>query len=285
MILLATCPELPDLYFDDQLLLSALRDLGIDARAAVWSDPGVDWERAPAVVIRSCWDYFDRPDAFATWVSSLAGGALCNPADTITWNMDKRYLEDLRHQGTDVPEIYWPGAPLPPGQLLQELEARGWREFVCKPAISGGARNTWRGSVEEIDISESRLNNLLPHHDMLLQPYLHEVEREGEWSFIFFGGVFSHAVLKRARPGDFRVQDDHGGTVHTEPPPPGLLAQARAVQQRVTKPHTYARVDGIEVEGKLMLMELELIEPELFLRTHPDAPRVMAKAIAARFDA
>lgn len=285
MILLATSPELPDLYDDDQLLLSALRDLGHTAQAAVWSDPDVDWGSARGVVIRSCWDYFDRPDAFAAWTAALPPGVLCNPRDTITWNMNKRYLEDLRHQGADVPEIYWPGAPLSPGRLATELESRGWREFVCKPAISGAARNTWRGSVEELEISESRLNNLLSHHDMLVQPYLREVEHHGEWSFIFFGGVFSHAVLKRARPGDFRVQDDHGGTVHVEPPPAGLLAQAQAVQQRVTKPHTYARVDGIEVEGKLMLMELELIEPELFLRTHPDAPRVMATAIAARFDA
>lgn len=282
MFLLATSPALPELNEDDQHLIPALKALGHDARAAVWSDPNVDWTRASAVVIRSCWDYIDHADAFAAWLSSLSETPLFNPAETMLWNMDKRYLEDLRAVGAPVPQTYWVPQEMTEGQLQEALESRDWAEFVCKPAISAGACDTWRGSLENIQESESRLKKLTSYKTMMIQPYLSEVERHGEWSFLFFDGAFSHAVLKRPAEHDFRVQDDHGGTVHTPEPPAALLEQARAICEVIPRPHLYARIDGIEVEGKLTLMEVELVEPELFLRTNAKAPEAMAQALHRR---
>ena len=153
-----------------------------------------------------------------------------------------------------------------------------------KPAVSGGAHRTWRASPGE-PADEARLSAMAGDGTVLIQPLVDEIERDGEWSLIFFDGRFSHAVIKRPRSGDFRVQKEHGGTVEPIVPSASIIADAaRAIAAASAAGETplYARVDGCVVDGTLMLMELELLEPELFLRTDAAAGDRLASALLAR---
>ncbi|MCM2305700.1 MAG: hypothetical protein NDJ72_13450, partial [Elusimicrobia bacterium] len=168
------------------------------------------------------------------------------------------------------------------GKNLDEiLAARGWDDAVVKPAVSAGAFRTSRVKRGRPD-GQAALDHVLSHSAAMVQPFLPEIESEGEWSFVFIGGEFSHAVLKSPRPGDFRVQQEHGGRTERREPPPGLLIQARDAAIAGPRPWLYARVDGVRRGGELIVVEVELIEPFLFLSYAPGAARKLAEAIKAR---
>jgi glutathione synthase/RimK-type ligase-like ATP-grasp enzyme len=231
------------------------------------------------VVVRSTWDYHHRPAEFLSWIRLVegAGVALWNPAPVLRWNLDKRYLAELEQRGVRVV----PTQILPRGSgrtLGGALEACGWDEVVVKPAISASAHETWRSSRAQAAADAARFSALLDRADVLVQPYQPAVER-GEWSFCFFGGRYSHAVLKRPRPGDFRVQSELGGSVLVQHPGVEFLRQAEAVTRLIPGNWLYARVDACEVGGSLLLMELELIEPTLFFHADPAAPDRFAEAL------
>ena len=248
-IALVTCRSLPDLAPGDRLLHDELRRRGIDAIPAVWDDEGVEWRRFDRIVIRSPWDYHLAPRRFAAWLDRVEGsGRPCvNPLNIVRWNLHKRYLLELEARGCAIP----------PTRLI---ETRG---AVAKPAISGGAYRTVR--IEG---------------DVLVQDYVPEVETHGEWSLMFFGGLYSHAVVKRAAPDDFRVQMEHGGTVEAgEPPRPVLDAGHQVISVLPRLP--FARIDLVEAARGPLLMEAELIEPELFLDRHPEAASRLAGVILA----
>jgi hypothetical protein len=160
---------------------------------------------------------------------------------------------------------------------------RGHPRSVLKPAFAAGAIDTWVTSPEDAPAHEPRLHALLDRTDVLLQPYLPEIAADGEWSLIFFNHTFSHAVLKRPRAHDFRVQEKHGGSTHPQTPPPALIEQAHHILTAATAtPLLYARVDGVVLNNTFTLMELEILEPALFLSTHPTAPANFARALLER---
>jgi len=157
----------------------------------------------------------------------------------------------------------------------------GWREAVIKPAVSASAFGTWRSSTETAFRDQSRLEQLLSAGDVMVQPLLSEVGDAGEWSLVFLGGSFSHAVLKRPAAGDYRVQWEFGGSAVSAAPARRLIADAGRVLAAVPGDALYARVDGVEREGRLVLMELELIEPHLFLGWDDGAAGRLAEALRA----
>lgn len=279
---LATFSGVPALTADDQLLAEELR--GRDARvdALVWDDPGVRWAELDVLVLRSCWDYHRRPTEFLAWMDRLEreGVKVWNPPALVRWNAHKSYLRDLESADTAVLPTAWLSRGTP-ADLHALLEDRGWGEVVVKPAVSASAHGTWRTSLDRAREDQSRLDELLSHAELLVQPLAPEVARDGEWSFVFFRGEYSHAVLKRPATGDFRVQKELGGSEAALEPPPSLRAQARAVTARIPGSWLYARVDGIDRGGVLTLFELELIEPVLFLGMDAGAPRRLADAILA----
>jgi glutathione synthase/RimK-type ligase-like ATP-grasp enzyme len=279
-VALVTYKDLPQLCDDDRLLLDYLNGQGIRAEAVVWDAGDVAWERFGCVVLRSCWDYHLRPHEFADWVRRLAGAhvPLVNPAETVLWNMDKTYLQDLSRNGVKVaPTVRLRKGE--PADLHAILESEGWEEAVIKPSISATAFQTWRTSLAEAANHNTGLQKMLAEADMLVQPFIKEVVQKGEWSLVFLGGEYSHGVLKRPQKGDFRVQELFGGSSTRSTPPDQVVEQAAKVLQRAGRPWSYARVDGIEVEGELLLMELELIEPYLFLGEHPQAAQRFGEAI------
>jgi glutathione synthase/RimK-type ligase-like ATP-grasp enzyme len=256
-----------------------LRSRGFTVERPAWDDPGVEWPRFDAVVIRSTWDYHLKADRYAEWLRRLVtlGVRVFNPADVVLGNIDKRYLLDLADRGVEVvPTVCVPAGD---GRRLRAvLEGRGWAEAVVKPAVSAGARDTWRASLASAD--EERFAAQVRGEDTLVQEYMAEIE-VGEWSLLFFGGEYSHAVRKRPAAGDFRVHQHLGGSTEAADPGPALIEQGRAVLDHVGQPLVYARLDGVERGGRFVLMELEINEPYLFLGYAEGAAERFAAAVAS----
>ncbi len=251
---------------EDSLLSNLLEELGITYELLAWSDPDVDWSRFTHVLIKSTWDYFDYYPEFLAWLDQLEtlGTSVLNPVSTLRWNSSKNYLLELKAKG--YPCVA--GQILPKGTVttLEALHnALGFETLVIKPLVSGGAKNTLkvtRGAGKEL---EDKITSLLQEEDFLVQPYISEIVSVGEYSLIFFNGVFSHAVLKSPAVDDFRVQHYYGGTIQEIKPDSTMLASAQALVASFAKDSLYARVDGVVIDGVFHLMELELIEPYLFL--------------------
>ena len=288
-IALATSARLPDLTADDRLLQDELRARGARAEAAVWSEPR-DWTAYDAVVIRSCWDSHLRRDEFVAWARHVADGGvrLLNPAPMIAWNTDKRYLRDLAALGIAVVPTIWVERPGEVPLLRDLLDGAAWAEAVVKPAISAGARHTWRTSVAQASGHQERFDALMRESAgaVMVQPLMREVLDDGEWSLVFIAGRFSHAVRKQPAAGDFRVQTEHGGRSDADTPSVRLVHDASEVVRAAARATgvgpgeiLYARVDGVERNGHLVLMELECTEPSLFLEHAAGAPARLADAL------
>ncbi len=281
-IALATYATLPSLNDDDRLLIAALTERGVTARPAVWDSPDVRWEELQGVLVRSCWDYHRRLPEFLAWIARLEGSgvALWNAAAVLRWNSHKAYLRDLAGRGVPIVPTCWLGRG--DGTDLAALLGReGWRDAVVKPAVSASATGTWRTSPATAAADQPRLDGLLHAGDVMVQPFIPEVADPGEWSLVFLGGRFSHAVLKRPAGGDYRVQWEFGGSALAAAPPDQLIADAERVLAAAPGDPVYARVDGVARDGRLLLMELELIEPHLFLGWDPRAAARLAAALGA----
>jgi hypothetical protein len=281
-VALATCARLPRLTGDDQQLQEELRRRGANAEAVVWDDRAVDWSGFDRVVIRSCWDYHLRLPEFLGWVDSLERQrvGLWNPASLVRSNAHKSYLRQLASRGIPLVPTVWLSQGSR-GPLSEVLDEKGWAEAVVKPAVSASAFRTRKISREEADRPEARraFEDLLAAGDLLVQRFVPEIVSPGEWSFVFLAEEYSHSVLKRPAAGDFRVQDEFGGQIGGEAPAAALVSEATRIAQWIPRPWLYARIDGVEIAGKLNVMEVELIEPSLFLGSDRAAPARFADAI------
>ncbi|MCO6043468.1 hypothetical protein NG895_06075 [Aeoliella sp. ICT_H6.2] len=272
---------LQNILDEDRLLSEALARLDLSSMRVSWSDPSVDWSQFRCAVIRSTWDYFDRFDEFQAWLDRVQQATqVCNPPATLDWNMDKHYLADLEQRGVRiVPSRFIERETSV--QLAALLDETGWQQAVVKPCISGGARHTYRVDASNAREIDAVLAPLLEHESFLLQPFKQSIVEQGEDTLMMFGGRYTHAVRKRAKPGDFRVQDDHGGTVELYAPTPEQIELAHEAMAACDELPVYGRVDMVQdAEGHAAVMELELVEPELWLRLHPPAAVVMAEEIA-----
>jgi glutathione synthase/RimK-type ligase-like ATP-grasp enzyme len=194
--------------------------------------------------------------------------------------MDKHYLKDLESKGIPVT----PSRFVEKGSTVNIEDAilkSGWHELVIKPCVSGAARHTYRVNKLNAKTIETVVNELLKHESFVYQPFLESVLTQGEDTLMLFDGKFSHAIRKLAKPGDFRVQDDHGGTVHDYQPDAEQIEFAEKAMAVCSTLPSYGRVDMVrDNQGKLALMELEMIEPELWLRKHPPSAMLFAESIA-----
>jgi glutathione synthase/RimK-type ligase-like ATP-grasp enzyme len=258
----------------------------VEAVPAIWDDAREDWRRYAAVVIRSCWDYHLKHDAFLDWIDRVdeAKVLLLNPLPLVRWNSEKSYLRELAGRGIAVVPTRWVERDEGTSLALLHRET-GWDELVVKPAISASAHETWRSSSATTTDDDERLAAMVSRGRVLVQPYLDVVAADGEWSLLFYGGVYSHSVLKRPRANDFRVQREHGGTSEVcEPSGDVIAAAARALAaaEEERGRSLYARIDGCVIHGEFVVMELELIEPDLFLRSNTAAPGRLADALEQR---
>ncbi|MCG8372503.1 MAG: hypothetical protein MI700_03180 [Balneolales bacterium] len=274
-----------NVLWEDDLLKKALERLGLKVIRVDWADPDVDWLSIKAAVFRTTWDYFDRFDEFVAWLDHVEPLLeFINPISQIRWNMDKWYLKDLEERGVKVVDTYY----IKKGEtrFLKDIFLnRDWEEAILKPTVAGAARHTYKFNLQNVHELEDTFAELIQHEDFMLQPFQQSVLKKGEISLMVIGGEFTHAILKKAKKGDFRVQDDFGGTVHNyEPNHLEIEFAEQAVQACDTLP-AYARVDMMwDNWGDLAISELELIEPELWFRENVRAAEKLATEIKKRID-
>ncbi len=282
-VVFATASEYPDLHPDDRLAARALAERGISVVPKLWTDPQVAWRTYDAVVIRSCWDYFGRADEFQAWLRRLpeSGAFVLNPPAIVLANMDKRYLKDLEARGAPTVPTVWV-EPAEARSIPEILARLPWEDLVVKPAVSAGAFRTVRTSRRNLIVNDAPLKEILSGSTALVQPFLPEIEAKGEWSFVYFGVEFSHAVVKTPRPGDFRVQWRHGGTHVKAEPDAGLRAEADRVVRLLPPGRLFTRVDGVVSGGRFLLVEVEMIEPYLFFQEDPASAGRFADALEHR---
>lgn len=285
-IALATCAELPHLDGDDAPLVAALRARGVDVCHPVWDAGDQPFVDADLTVIRSTWDYTEKSHAFVQWAARIdqrSGGRLRNPARVVEWNHHKHYLLELAERGAAiVPTLYVPAGST--FDLERAVRQAGFRAgVVAKPAVSAGSRNSIQITADGVRTSQGWFDKMLPAHDLLVQPFVPGIAR-GELSLIYLeheGALrFAHAVNKVPAPDDFRSQPEFRAAISRVEPPAPFRAAADHVLSLVEGGLLYARVDLVEGEnGQPWLMELELIEPCLYLGWHPASALLLADAI------
>jgi glutathione synthase/RimK-type ligase-like ATP-grasp enzyme len=281
-IAIATCANYADLKVDDELLREELEARGVESAPLVWDGAESDLDGFDACIVRSTWDYHEKHEEFLAWTRRVAETKpLWNEAATIAWNSNKTYLRQLAERGVPIVPTVWVerGEHL----LLDELLAKqGWEEAVVKPVVDLGARNLSRVPAGD-STGRAALTRTLERHDAMVQPFLPSVETQGELSLIYIAGNFTHAVRKRPAPGDFRVQSIWGGIVEPAEASPEHAEIAERALSQVDPTPLYARVDLVEdLNGQPCLIELELIEPNLYLAQRRPAAGVLADAAVAR---
>lgn len=270
-VALLTDASHPSLGPDDVPLVEAFTRAGWRPVARQWRAPAPGHQLA---VVRSCWDYAACSDEFLIAAAAWADHApLCNPLETLRWNASKRYLLELSTAGLPLPEtrIVEAGDPLTLAAAMADVAAT---DVVVKPLVGASGMDTWRTD----DPGDARW--AARKGAVLVQRFMPEILDTGELSLVWFRDGYSHAVRKRARGGEFRVQEDHGGRTEPADVPADILKQAERVLGAVDRAWWYARVDGIVSQGRFVLMELELIEPELFFRHAPGSAARFVRALA-----
>ncbi len=280
-VALVTYSDLPDWAKDEGLLLDALSRRGVRAGLAVWDDPAVDWAGIGACMIRSTWDYHHRVEEFVAWAERVGTVTmLYNSAEAVRWNTRKTYLRDLAERGVPVVPTVWleRGAR---ADLAGIVAAQGWHgAVVVKPVVSASAYATVLVDKETLGEGQAHLAAHLPERDMMAQPFIPSVETYGEHSLMFIGGRFTHSVRRPHMLGSNVDSDERARLVEA---PRDAIGFAAHVLEAAGFETLYARVDVVRDDaGELRLMELELVEPSLFLQEAPEVVEVFADAIAAR---
>ncbi len=272
-----------NIFYEDLLVKQALQAENLNVIRLAWDDPNFDWKTTKAILFRTTWDYFNRFPEFSKWLTQVSKETiLLNSEKIIRWNIDKHYLLDLQKKGVHIAESYFieKGAKTTLAELHQQLN---WPETVLKPCVSGAGRHTYRLTSENIMELETIFSELIEQEAMMLQPFQHSIVKQGELSLIIFSGVYSHAVLKQAKDGDFRVQDDFGGSLNPYTPTETEISFAINATKACPELPIYARVDIFtDNANQLAVSELELIEPELWFRNDEKAAKILAKHIKRR---
>lgn len=267
--------------FDIQLdiLRKGFAPEGLELTPVRWSDPELDWTRFAAVLVNCAWDYQDRHADFLAALDRIAGLGVpvFNDPATVRWNIRKTYLREFEAKGVAVIPTLWPEAPAA-DDIAEAMRVFGVDDVVLKRQVGGGAR---------AQVRYSRANMPAPGPVMdrpgMIQPFIPSIASEGEYSFLFVDGAFSHVLVKRPKSGDYRIQEAYGGTSVTVDPTPEDRAAAQAVLDVMAPPPLYARVDMVRgSNGGLMLMELEVLEPYLYPVQGPQIGAMLGKALRRR---
>lgn len=278
----------------DGPLTAVLRRRGVRVHAPRWDDATVDWSRFDLALVRTTWDYTTRRDEFVTWAAAIATSTqLWNPAEVLRWNTHKSYLLELEERGAPVVPTAWLGQG-DQVDLAALLATRRWDRAVLKPAVAAGSEGLVRvgvgpaastGPTRELDpvAGQRHLDLLLAAGDVLVQPFLPAIERSGELSLIVVDGQITHAVRKWPQAGDYRVQEEFGGSMQLVEADPSARELARWIVEATGTELLVARVDLVADEvGTWQLAELEATEPDLYLRVAPAAAEPLADAVLRR---
>ena len=282
-IVLATSLDSPDITASDRLYAEALERRGCRVVGAPWDGPRDAFAGADAVVIRSTWGYYRALDAFVAWTEAMAAATrLFNPIGLVRWNLRKDYVAKLAAAGVRVPHSHVVACET--AAIERVFADTGWERAVVKPA--SGASGYSVELLQRATLAEqvAGLSDEARVSGVVVQEFLPEIA-EGELSMVYFDGVFSHALRKRPPPGEFRTNSRYGPTRAAEVPPPGVVAQGAACLRTLPEMPLYARVDGVVRNGQLIVIEVEVLEPALFMDLDPASAGRFAAATMARLSA
>ncbi|MEO1645150.1 MAG: hypothetical protein AAFR67_08180 [Chloroflexota bacterium] len=283
LLAIATCYEEPTLFHDETPLTTALSAQDIDARPVIWNSPEVDWAVYDAILVRNTWDYHQQASIFSTWLDLLDSlkKPVINPTALLRWNMHKSYLREMSEQGVNIiPTVFVEDAQ---HSLLDVLNQQEWAEAIIKPMVGGSGDHIRRVSLDDCTKHEQSFGWLVDRFGMLVQPYLPEIEKDGEYSLVFFDGTYSHAMRKQPADGEFLVHEERGGSLKPYQPRDKMIDTATsivaAVKQITGIQPTYTRVDGVLVNEEFLLMECECVEPELYFKHGSGAAEKLVRCI------
>ncbi len=279
-----TLQERGDFVIDDELAVQPLEQLGWRVAILSWRQRDVPWRAFDGVVVRSTWDYWNDVPGFLEVLSRIDRETrLANPVDLVHWNLPKTYLLDLAGKGVGVVETIWLDE-LREGFMADCARRLKTDQLVVKPVVGANGEDAYRMGPGEAPGRLREIADRFRGRPCMVQPFMRNILSEGEYSLFYFGGVFSHAILKVPARGEFRSQEERGAAIRPIVPEDRLRLRGRRALEAVSPAPLYARIDLVRnAESDFEVMELELIEPSLYLRTDPEAPERFARAVDAWF--
>ena len=279
-----TLDERADFVIDDEHAIGPLADLGWRVSTVSWRQTEIPWGDFDAVIIRSTWDYWNDVPAFLDVLAQVDRETrLANPMDVVHWNLAKTYMLDLEGKGVGIVPTIWPDA-VREESFTAFFDQLDCDELVIKPVVGANGEDAYRISRRDSQERLSRITGRFRERKAMVQRFMPNVLTEGEYSLFFFNGEFSHAILKTPAETEFRSQEERGAEIRAVVPEEKLLLRAQQALSVISSSTLYARIDLVrDDEADFLIMELELIEPSMYLRTDPDAPMRFARAIDERF--
>ncbi|HEX9253264.1 MAG TPA: hypothetical protein VF870_13545 [Ignavibacteriaceae bacterium] len=280
---LLSTDNLEKFFTYDKLLIEPLKSIGWSAEEISWRSESVNWNDYDAVIVRSTWDYQNNSEKFIKVLEKINNVShLENNLELMKWNMNKNYLFDLEQKGVKIVDTIWEKSfnSILAHQYFDKLNSE---EIIIKPNISANADNTFRLSKENFNEHIPELEKIFASREFMVQPFLKNIIGEGEYSLFYFGGKFSHSVLKKPKEKDFRVQEEHGGDIQPFAVSSEIIAIAESIIKKLFTIPLYGRVDLVRTNKKeFALIELELIEPSLYLNKDEQAPNKFVRAFEER---
>ncbi|MCF2949091.1 hypothetical protein L0668_13295 [Paraglaciecola aquimarina] len=281
---LLTTDNLEDFFVYDQMLIEPLKQYGWLAEEVSWRNRRIDWSVFDVVIIRSTWDYQQFCEEFLTCLREIdaSSAQLENSLKVVEWNISKAYLKDLQNQGVSIVPTLW-FESFDYAKITSGFEHFSTQEMVIKPLISANADFTYRFTRDSLVGLNNELSDVFSDREFMLQPFLPGIIDEGEYSLFYFDGNYSHAILKKPKSGDFRVQEEHGGQLETIQATEDMLTVARHSLAALPDDVLYARVDIIRHKHEFVVIEIELIEPSLYFNMDPESPQCFVDAFVTKF--
>jgi len=274
--------ETGDFVIDDAYAIEPLEALGWQVSTLSWRQRAIPWSDFDIAIIRSTWDYWNDVPVFLDTLERIDRATrLANRLDLVHWNLAKTYMRDLQQMGIGiVPTLF--ATSLRADFLAHYQRELGVREIVVKPVVGANGEDAYRVRADDTPQRLAAMAARFCKRDCMIQPFMPNILGEGEFSLFFFGGAYSHAILKKPAESEFRSQEEHGAAILSVVPPENLLKRARQAIDTILPAPLYARIDFIrDAQDDFLVMELEMIEPSMYLRMHPQAPARFAAAIDA----
>jgi glutathione synthase/RimK-type ligase-like ATP-grasp enzyme len=275
-----TMDDISNFVSDADLSFVPMVELGWRVDMVPWRRD-VDWNDYDLVYICTPWDYQNDVDGFLDVLATVerSSARLCNSLQLVRWNLQKTYLQELESRGADiVPSRFFDSFDA--RRVEACFDAHGTGRIVLKPVVGANSDNIFVVTGPVRDDVADELRDVFAKRPFFVQPFMDSVQGEGEYSLFFFGGEYSHAILKKPKQGDFRTQEEHGADILSVEAPEALIETARNVLGVVNPQPVYVRADFVRGEGeRFLLMELELIEPALYFRTDPGSASRFALAL------
>ena len=274
-----TLDETGDFVIDDVCAIAPLSALGWQVSTLSWRQTVTPWRDFDIVIIRSTWDYWNNVPAFLETLEKIdKESLLANPLALVRWNLAKTYMRDLQQKGIAIVPTLWVNTPQA-DSFSTFRDKLGTDEIVVKPVVGANGEDAFRVSVNDMPERVANIAARFCNRDCMVQPFMPNIIAEGEYSLFFFGGRYSHAILKIPAESEFRSQEERGAEIRLVEPEEKLLRSAQQVLGSLLPSPLYARVDFVRYQDDFLVMELELIEPSLYLRMDPQAPGRFAASI------